>query len=204
MSEKRERARLNILWYITQFCLTSMSADNDRKFGSIHGFVHEFGGNHAQPGDLVALQSSPVSPWYLSWLIEQEVTNGGYHKYLCESIETGELAWWTNVGLCYLERSVVAENPQWRWTDRQFAFRDRWHKVCYKDRDAYITLPTGPIFGDGYQVTLGTRTRFGWDDHAPVKIFDDWRKVTKAIMAEFYDDCVAERDKAKEARGEEG
>lgn len=187
----RTRARREILWYVTQFCLTRVYGD-DRTYPSLHGFVSSFGGKTAQPGDLVAITSAPVSDWYLSWMRECD----GKDRYLLESVETGKLCWWSNVGIEYLERQSVADNPQWRWTDRQFAFDDRWKKVCYKEKDAYITLPVPPRFGDGWQVILGTRTRFGLDDYRPTRTFPDWRKVTKKTMGEFYDECVAAKKAA--------
>lgn len=193
MTAPKERARRCILWYVTSFCLTTIFEERQR-FPSSKGFVAAIGGAaEPQVGDLAALGSAPVSKWYLSWIIEIERFATG-NRYLLESIEDGELSWWENVGISYLEREVVLDHPEWRWTDRQHAFNDRWRMVCFKERDAYITLPTMPVFGDGFSVTLGTRTRFSLNDHRPVKTFPDWRKVTKTMMAEFYDECAAHTD----------
>ena len=154
-----------------------------------------------QVGDLIVLGSAPITKWYLSWLIDIKVGASMFeNQYLCESIETGELMWWHNICISFIERELVADQPQWRWTDRQFAFNDRWEKVCRKDCAAYIVLPTGPIFGDGFEVTLGTRTRHQFDDYRGTKTFDDWRKVTKTMMAEFYNECVTARKKAQAAQ----
>jgi hypothetical protein len=147
----------------------------------------------AQPGDLIAMQSAPTSKWYLSWLVKEERREDGFRHYLLESIEDGALCWWTNVGMDFMDREVIKDHPSWRWTDRQYAFKDRWWSVCYKEKDAYITLPLYPEFGDDFAVTLGTRTRHGFDDHRPRKTFPDWRKLTKKQMAEFYDECVASK-----------
>jgi len=192
--EPKNRARLEILNHIAQFCLSQDFGDRIR-WGGPHAF-HTTYDERVQIGDLIALQSAPTSKWYFSWLIEIEVWPGG-SRYLLESIEDGTLCWWHNVGLYFLDRKVLADYPSWRWTDKQFAFKDRWWRVCFKDKDAYLTLPTFPIFGEDHRVTLGTRTRFGLDDHRPQKTFPDWRKVTKAMMAEFYDECEASRPTAK-------
>jgi hypothetical protein len=193
--DTRNRARLEILNYITNFCLTHVWGEGVGRRGSLHGFVSDIRDEEPpQVGDLVTLQSAPTTKWYLSWLREIDTGDSSFTtRYLLESIEDGDLCWWANVGIDHLEREEVREHASWRWTDRQFAFKDRWWKVCFQDRDAYITLPIYPVFGDDYSVTLGTRTRHGFDDHAPRKTFPDWRKLTKAQMAAFYDECVASR-----------
>jgi hypothetical protein len=190
----RSRARLEILSYVTSFCLTHVWGDGKEKQtrGSLHGFRSGMFEDKPVVGDLVVLQSAPVSKWYLSWLREIKEENGWTH-YLLESIDDGQLGWWHNVSLDFFEREELATFASWRWTDRQFAFKDRWWRVCYREKDAYITLPVFPVFGEDNSVTLGTRTRHGFDDHRPTKTFPDWRKVTKAMMAEFYDEAVAGR-----------
>lgn len=179
------RARACILHYITQFCLTNIYSDG-RRHGGLHGFSDGLRGE-AQVRDLVAMSSAPISEWYLAWVIEVEQLSGG-KRFLLESIDTGRQGWWSNIGTPYLERDLVAENPEWRWTDKQFGFWDRWRNVC-KQRDAYMTLPTRPVFGVGCAVTIGTRTRFGFDEYCPNKTFPDWRKVTKPMLGDFYDEC---------------
>ena len=138
-------------------------------------------------GDLVSLNCAPVTKYYLSWVREIE-NNNGWPKYLLESIEDGELCWWSNVGLDYYDREKVVNNPSWRWDDEQFSFRERWNRVCFKKNDAYIVLPCEPFFeGDG-SVVLDVRIRFSIHEyHNPVK-FDKWAKVTMKMMDEYYRD----------------
>lgn len=194
MAFEKSRARDDILFYVLQFCLAHRY--DHGIVGHLHGFNSTYGREkEARPGDLILLTSIRIKKWSLAWLLEIDAQQYG-NRYLCESIETGELCWWENVGVEYLDRDVVAENDKWKWTDRQFQFEDRWNHVCYKQHDAYITLPLQPDFGTGLQVTLGTRTRFGMDDHLPKKTFDDWRKVTKKMMSEFYLECVNARKAA--------
>lgn len=192
------RSRQQILHYVLSFCMARIHGREDaekeypRTYGSICGFVSEAEDTPAQVGDLILLSSVGVSKWQLGWLVETRERNKDYPEYLIESIEDGELCWWSNVGISFLHRRSLSSD--WRWTDRQWAFRDRWWNVCYKEKGAYIVRPLQPQFGDGFEVTLGTRTSHGLDDITPKRWFPDWRKVTKAMMAQCYDDCVAERD----------
>jgi hypothetical protein len=131
--DTRNRARLEILNHIAQFCLSHKWRD-----GHIGGAYHAFVSNirddvKAQPGDLIAMQSAPTSKWYLSWLVKEERREDGFRHYLLESIEDGALCWWTNVGMDFMDREVIKDHPSWRWTDRQYAFKDRWWSVCYKE-----------------------------------------------------------------------
>lgn len=136
-------------------------------------------------GDLVAMNCAPATKYYLSWLHEID-PNNGWPKYLLESIEDGEMCWWGNVGLSYYDRERVSLRASWKWDDEQFAFNDRWNKVCFKKNDAYIVLPCEPIFTDDGGVLLEVRIRFGLDDyHNPVS-FPNWKKVTMKMMDEYY------------------
>lgn len=193
MAEQKNRARLLILNHIMQFSLQRRIGD--QVYGGLRDMAFhgdDLGGTKAEPGDLVALQSAGPSKWYLGWLISREWPEGwAGEQYVIESIEDGQLCNWTNVGLIHYDRSQTKTHPEWRWTDQQFQFKDRWWNVCYKDRDAYIYLPTMPVF-DGAAVEIGVRVRFGISSTVINKRFDNWRKVTKKLLAEFYDTASAE------------
>jgi len=195
------RARAEILHYVLSFCVSRQYGTKDNRYPAITAFCPE-GGSNGKPiaGDLVLLSSAPVSKWTLGWLVEIDLSNPGWPRYLLESLEDGALAWWDNVGIAWLDREVLSYYPEWRWSDRQFAFKARWWRVCYRDKDAYIVRPLMPEFGEGFAVTLGTRTSHGMDDIRPTRSFPDWRKVTRAMMAACYDDCVAERAAIMAAR----
>lgn len=200
----KTRSRQHILHYVLSFCMTRIYGRDDaeseypHRHGGSCGFVEEYGETPAQAGDLVRISAASVSKWTLSWLVDRREPSPGNWEYLLESIEDGELCWWSNVGISFLHRRAL--NPSWRWTDRQWAFRDRWIHVCYREKGAYIVRPLDPVFGGGFTVTLGTRTSHGFDDICPERVFPDWRKVTKAMMAQVYDDCVAERDRISAER----
>jgi hypothetical protein len=126
----------------------------------------EGGGIFPKPqiGDLVSLQSAPDSKWYISWVVEIDYRDGGWNRWLLESIEDGHLCWWENVGFTIYKREKAAEHPEWRWTDKQFELRDRWHMVFTK-QDAYLTRPGKFEFSEDGGLTLGVRERhdFGGD-----------------------------------------
>lgn len=200
-SETYDTARMEILGFILQFCTGTIYGAEDaaREFPrgtSSCGFVSCFGGQmKPKIGDLVRLESVAASKWSIGWLVEMRELHAGWPEYLIRSLEDGTLCWWGNVGISFLHRGTLEKHPNWRWTDRQWAFHKRWFKVCYEEKDAYIVRPLMAQFGEGYSVTLGTRTMHGFDDIRPERSYPDFRKVTKAMMAEVYDHCVAERER---------
>jgi hypothetical protein len=126
-------------------------------------------------GALVALSSAPASKWYLSWVHGIDPHPNRFStKYTLESIEDGELCDWANVSPWAYDKSQTDSHPEWRWTDAQHAFYDRWRKVCYGDRDAYITKPCQPVFEDDGSVTLSTRNHAAFSEHRSTKSFPNW------------------------------
>jgi len=145
----------------------------------------------AQVGDLVSISSGPPTKWYLSWVKKIEEGEDRFsHKYLLESIDDGELCWWSNVGLNIYSRDRVKGCVIWQWDDKQFAFNDRWNKACKKN-GAYIVLPVLPVFGKEWSVVLNVRIRHRISDFRNPKTFPDWRKLTIKQMGEFYKECYA-------------
>lgn len=195
------RARQLILSHIAQFSL--MRSYGRQIYGgssdfAFHGLCMD--SSDVLPGDLVAIQSARPSKWYLGWLVSKQRPEGwSDDQFTIESIEDGELCNWSNIGLIYYDRSQISGHPEWRWSDKQHAFNDRWNRVCYGERDAYIYLPIQATFLDDDGVELSTRTRYGLDDTRPTRRFENWRKVTKAMMLAFYDDAVAEARAAAQA-----
>jgi len=150
-------------------------------------------GEDAIVGDLVSLCAAPASKWYLSWV--REIDAGG-ERYLLESIDDGELCWGSNVGLNVYNRERVRTSPTWRWDDNQFAFWGRWNKACTRN-NAYIVLPTLPVFVEDEAVALDVRIRFGFNDYSNSTVFPNWKKLTIKKMEAFYLECVADYQSKK-------
>ncbi|MEE8382247.1 MAG: hypothetical protein V3R78_10295 [Thermodesulfobacteriota bacterium] len=158
--------------------------------------AHSYDGDKARIGDLVSLSCARASKWYVSWIIDIEIVSRGYVKYLLESIEDGSLCWWENVGLNVYSRERTKVRPEWKWTDKQFAFYGRWSKVGRKN-NAYLILPCQPEFKEDDSVILDVRIRFGWSDYRNKKIFPNWKKLTMKQMDEYYKECEAEYNNLK-------
>jgi len=140
--------------------------------------------NEAKTGDLVSLSAAPSTKWYLSWVREVDKDNGD-PRYLLESIDDGELCWWSNVSLNIYSRERVKDRPMWQWDDKQSDFFKRWLKVG-KRNDAYIVLPDLPVFGENNKVTLNVRIRFKLSAFSNPKTFDNWKKLTMREMGYYY------------------
>jgi hypothetical protein len=171
----KTRARTLILSHIAQFSLQKRMSD-----GTLYGGLSDMAfvpNDTPPPGALVALQSAPPSKWYLSWLIERSNQSRAIGEiYLLESIEDGELCEWSNVSLLEYDRRQTDAHPEWRWSDAQHVFNDRWLRVCRKERDAYTVLPVQAEFEHGTGVWLSTRTRYGLDDFRASELFPNWAR----------------------------
>lgn len=180
---RKDRSRKEVLWYVCQFHL-------GRQWGK-----PEWTPNRVpHVGSLIALQSMRERDFYLGWVHAVAIGQNEFVTvYTVESLETGELIDWSNVSILECSRETTDKHPEWRWTDEQWAFKDRWDKLCYSERDAYIVLPIMPEF-DGDAVTLGTRIRHGWWDRPPSKRFEQWSEVSDDDMLAYFDASVAFND----------
>jgi hypothetical protein len=123
----------------------------------LRGYDFAERGDKPSPGDLVMLQSAPQSDWHLSWYVK-----GDSDRHLLESLKTGELCNWSNVGLIIMNREWVADQVCIRWTDKQFAF-EKAFRAEYKKADFYMHLPYLDRF-EGDDVFIKFRVRFGLDE----------------------------------------
>lgn len=125
------------------------------------------------PGNLVMLSSAPQSEWHLSYYIKD--CGDGYH--LLESVKSGELMRWGNVGFHVLDEDRIGVGDMARWTDAQFNFHDKYVKACRK-ADFHMALPFIAGF-DGDRVNITFRTRWGLDNiKTPIEPFH-WSKITQ-------------------------
>lgn len=205
--ESKTRAKLEILNYIISFSIHKSYGNKiySTPLSEEQTFI---GGLDQVPpiGSLCRLTCCPFTKYYLSWLVETRKGGMGT-EYLLESIEDGSLCWWGNVAIDYYHPSTVSKFPQWRWSDSQFEFYDRWKRAC-KRRDAYMVLPVIPDFEKDGSVTLSTRIRYGGlgDSFAPVsRSFPDWKKVKVKDMLDYYDEAHTEyQQRVKNNRSNNG
>lgn len=137
-------------------------------------------------GDIVILQSAAASEWHIS--IYHGHGEGGHYdrNHLLESLRTGRLCNWTNVGFLVLDKKECAVNELWLWTDEQFDFSDKMGKVSRK-ADFYLAIPFIDKF-DGDVVNIKFRTRFGLDDKITNVPPFEWRKITqKSLLAKLME-----------------
>lgn len=137
-------------------------------------------------GDIVILQSAPPSEWHIS--IYRGRSDGGTYdcNHLLESLKTGKLCNWTNVGFFVLNKKECNINELWEWTDEQFDFSDKMNKVRRR-ADFYLALPFIDNF-DGEMVSIKFRTRFSFNDKITEVPEFEWRKITqKSLMAKLLE-----------------
>jgi hypothetical protein len=184
----KNKARLSILSRLLSFPMLAQSQ-----------WQTHYSDGAARVGDLVSLSCAPTTKWYLSWVVEIKGEDGRFTEYLLESIEDGSLCWWSNVGINIYCRETVADNPAWKWTDKQYDLNARWHRVC-KKHDAYIVLPCPPVFHDDGSVTLNVRIRYGLNDFSNKQTFPNWKKLTMQVMEEYYTESCRLYESSKEAQ----
>jgi hypothetical protein len=172
--ETKHSARQSIMFFVLQFCTT-----RPYNRGRNH-FISDF--NSARIGDLVILESvRGWTKWCIGWLREVIPHESGFHRFCIESLEDGELCNWENVELAYLNREVLAERPEWRWTDRQFNFARNFKTICREHYFSPCAMP--PVF-TGFGVELSMRCKFDNSISNP-EHFPDFREITEKMIVEF-------------------
>jgi hypothetical protein len=190
MKDTKHVARQEILHWVLSFSVANRRSKETKECWATEPFFSsEFSTDGVPPiGTIVILTAAPPSKYTIGWL--REIRERGGREYLIESLEDGSMCWWGNVGIKYMDPEEVKQHPGWAMTDRQWKFKKLWDRVCYKEKDAYIYPPLFPRFGEGFEVTLGVRTRWSLDGGATsTQTFPDWRKVTRAMMGKCYDEC---------------
>lgn len=132
-------------------------------------------------GDFVSLQCAPASEWQLSWVMD---INSATDNYLLKSASTGKLCNWSNVGFSILKDEEAL--PEFSWTDRQFAFGDKFKRAIKRNYDHWHTF--GGIEFDNFKVTCHIRKRHDFSE-TPFResiTFEDFRKVKTGQLNDFY------------------
>lgn len=190
------RSHAAIIDYLISFGISRIHGGEDTEYprtvGASIGFVACFAGNAgAVVGDLIRLESAPASKWRLSWLMEIRSTGCGNSEWLCRSIIDGDLCWWSNVGVSYLHRPTVNNHPEWRWSDDQYVFHDKWAKAGHRN-DAYLYRTVSPDFNEDGTATISTRVRHSISDERPSRIVRNWKKATIKSLSAIYLEMVEE------------
>jgi len=151
-AETKDRARLEIMNYVVQFLTNSWYGENRGIVMEDQSFHHC--NNNPPTGSIVKLFCAPDTKWYLSWVIDKR-----QDEVLLESIEDGQRCWWSNVGYFNIPLETIEKRPTWKYTDRQFTFKDKWFRACKRSYE-YGKAPLLPQFLDNGNVVLGVRRKF--------------------------------------------
>lgn len=146
-----------------------------------------------RPGDIVLLQSAPMSIWHLSFY--REDCGDGYH--MLESVKTGERCRWGNVGFHVVDREKVGLLDRVEWTDGQFDF-DRKFRKAVRRGDFYINIPYIDEW-DGDMVGINFRTRFSFDEIITSIARVNWKKITQRELLERLKDGAAAHEATRDA-----
>lgn len=176
-SFNKNRARLEILNYIISFSTQDYYGNNTFSYSNADTSFHPGCGTI---GSLVKISAAPTSIYYLSWLHETRKGKHGNTEYLLESIENGELCWWYNIGVTHFSPEKLKLFYNWRWTDEQFKFQEKWRRNVLKKHGLRI----GKTEFSGNSVTLSLRKIF--EDKVYYKEFSNWKKLTVSEMDKFY------------------
>ena len=200
------RARMLIMHDVLSFYITSDWEPNQeygRKTPAINGFTPTGYGStrDPEPGDLAILKSAPATKWTIGWVREIAADPIGGKRYLMESLEDGSLCWWSNVGMDVMPKKNI--RARYRWSDKQFEFSARWMRQ--RKHAGPVRFQECQFDPEGHAVTLSI-TGY-WDFSLPegerviiTRHFDDYRKVTVAMMRAAVAEMETELDNIKWAK----
>lgn len=183
-----DKAYNKLVDYLLQFSMSRVrSGELDKPYpathGGLEGFGYEF--DDVQIDDLVLVSAMQVPDFRLSWVLQTRNAGGG-NEYLLRSAKTGEEIWWSNVGLAVFHRATRIKHADWRWTNEQVNFSDRWFQAA-SDCDEYMVRPMMPEFGAGTDelVTIKTRARHNFTDYKAQRTFA-WKLVNDQDLRDYY------------------
>ncbi len=177
-----ERARLTI--YHRLFSCAIGKRYGDGHYVAFEGLTTE----EPKPGDLVRIESAPVSKWTISWFVDW--IDKSWNACLLKSVEDHQIGRWTNIGISVYNRDVIAGAPEFQWNDAQFKLWDWWRSPGKKG-EVFLVIPELPAF-EGDSVRLQCRIRHGWGEPTTPRTFDNWRKLKKKDLYAFFRESVAE------------
>lgn len=171
-----------IMGFIAQSCVSTRFQDGE-PCGEKYSFIRATPENPVRIGDLVIMDALKGSEWHFSWVmntLESNDNRGTVHTL--RSVETGRENDFHWVALSYLDRAAIALFPEFRWTDRQIAFGERWRDVCSQEFDPHrIEASDVDFFEDG-RVVLGIRSVSRGNHFSQSITLKNWQKVTRREM----------------------
>lgn len=171
-----------LLGFLAQSCV-STRFEGREPCKAKHSFIRATPENSAEVGDLVIMDALKDSEWHFSWIMNIEESNDNRGTvYTLRSIETGRENDFHWVALSYLDRAAVALFPEFRWTDRQIAFNERWRDVCSQKFDPRRIEASDVDFLEDGRVVLGIRSVRRENSFSQSITLKDWRKVTRREM----------------------
>ncbi len=150
MSNNNLRAKYAMLSEL--FCMPSVRGNYWKS--------NSFDEHPSQVGDLVTISYMKAGEWYLSWLEHVIPASAEFNmtRYGLRSIETNRFQYWHNVQVDHYDRKRVAERPEWRWSDAQFAVADLWNATIREDE---VLRSSGVEFHKDGSATFKARPYYG-------------------------------------------
>lgn len=184
MSKKKKetynRSRMAIVDFVIQACSRMYSGnpleplpDVSEKRGFICNYSHNV---KIEPGTLCRLDLAPHSKYYLSWYMGEE--NG---EYYLQSIEDHSVVRASNVVLSPITLNLK-DYYHFRYSDRQFAFQDRWDSIV-KKHTYWIKAMYSIFQEDSSEVTLRFRRKF--EDEVFERKLPSWEDATDEEMEDI-------------------
>lgn len=181
------RSRMKVTEYVISICTKKYS---DGKLlpecGKQRGVTCNYLHNVEIPiGSLCLLDCAPFSKFYLSWYLGEK--DG---EYYLQSIEDHSVARWVNAVIHPFPLEMTEGCPQFRYSDRQFSFQDRWENAVKKNN--YWLVPLYSIFNEeNEEVTLRLRRKF--EDEVFECTLPSWRKASNNDLKEAVEKIVNEK-----------
>lgn len=191
-----DSAYQSILDYILSFgTLVGVESTSQSCYGKPMFFNAK---NNFQEDDLVIIAAANNTEYRLSWLKEQIVHPSGDREFLLQSAKTGNQCWRSNIGVYVMDRQIVADHKEWKWSNEQWEFKAKWAKI-QKEQDEYIIRTYIEDIDDQY-VHVKTRTRFSIDD-VKTSLRFLWRVTDDAVLTEIHKQVIkGHEDASKEQR----
>lgn len=186
MNKKKDtynRSRMMINEFIVNLCAKHYYSNgilindfNEEKYGFMGLY---FGADEQEPpvGALCRIVSTSSTKFYLSWYLGKK--DGGFYM---QSIEDHTVCRFVNVGIQYIPPKIIEGCYQFKYSDKQFKFHDRWDKIVRKQRSWVIPM-WSKFDNETGEVIIAIRWEF--KDTMIERKFPSWETLTDEEMEDF-------------------